>query len=78
MADNHEINGPISLEEIQSAVKLLKNNKSNGIDMILNEHIKCSLNLPHVQDLYVSLFNLVFDESIVPEACFIQQIFYRL
>ena len=50
MADNHVINGPISLEEIQLAVKRLKNNKSNGIDTILNEHIKYSLNLPHVQN----------------------------
>ena len=40
MAGNDEINGPISLEEMQSAVECLKNNKSNGIDMILNEHIK--------------------------------------
>ena len=68
MADKDEINGPISLEEIQSAVKCLKNNKSNGIDMILNEHIKYSLNLPHVKELYVSLFNLVFNTGIVPEA----------
>ena len=39
MAEKDEINGPISLEEIKTAVKnLKKKKKSNGLDMILNEH----------------------------------------
>ena len=74
MACNYEIDGPISLEGIQSPVKCLKNNKSNGIDMVLDEHIKYSLNLQHVQELYVSLFNLDFDTGIVPETWSIRKI----
>ena len=35
--------------------------------MILNEHIKYSFELPHMQQLYVKLFNFVFDTGIVPE-----------
>ena len=68
MTENDERNDPISLEEIKTAVKNLKNNKSNGLDMILNEHIKYSFNLPQVQELYGRLFNLVFNTDIVPEA----------
>ena len=41
-----EINGPITLDEIIKAVRRLKNNKSSGIDMVLNEHIKMSWNIP--------------------------------
>ena len=36
--------------------------------MILNKHIKYSFILPQVQELYVRLFNLVFDTGIVAEA----------
>ena len=66
--ENEEINIPITLEEIKKAARILKNNKSSGIDMILNEHIKHSLELPHIQQLYLKLFNLVFDTGHIPEA----------
>ena len=36
--------------------------------MILNEHIKHSLELPHIQQQYLKLFNLVFDMGHIPEA----------
>ena len=39
--NNTEINGPITLDE-NKAVRRLKNNKSSGIDMVLNEHNKMS------------------------------------
>ena len=42
---NHEINQAISESEIISAIKKLKNNKSSGIDCILNEHIKTTMSL---------------------------------
>ena len=45
------------MEEILENVKLLKNNKSEGVDFIKNEYIK---NCPErVTLLAVSLFNLV-------------------
>ena len=45
---NEEINQPITATEIMSIIKNLKNNKSNGIDSILNEHLKhtCNFMLP--------------------------------
>ena len=66
--ENEEINVPVTLEEIRKAVKTLKNNKSSGVDMILNEHKMYSLDLPHMQQLNVKLLNFVFDTGIVPEA----------
>ena len=68
LTENEEINGPITLEEIRKAVRTLKNNKSTGVDMILNEHIKYSFDILHIQQLYVKLFNLVFDSGLIPEA----------
>ena len=43
VVENEEIYVPISLDEISHAVNMLKNNKSSGLDLILNEHIKYSL-----------------------------------
>ena len=40
---NETINQPFSEAEILSAVKNLKNNKSCGIDSILNEHLKSTI-----------------------------------
>ena len=68
LPENDEINIPITEEEIKKAVKSLKNNKSSGIDLILNEHIKCSFELSSMRQLYVKLFNIVFDTGIIPEA----------
>ena len=63
--NNEEINRCITSEEISSAVKSLKNNKSPGSDDILNEHIKCTIHA--MLPTYTKLFNLVFDTGIVPE-----------
>ena len=62
---NEQINVPFTENEIRNAIKGLKNNKANGIDMILNEHLKI---LSHIiSPILVGLFNLVFDTGIVPE-----------
>ena len=41
--ENHEINMPISENEIRQAAKNLKRNKSPGFDQILNEHLLITL-----------------------------------
>ena len=74
VVENEEINVPISLDEISHAVNMLKNNKSSGLDMILNEHIKYSFEVPYMHDVYVNLFNLVFDTGIIPEAWYVGKI----
>ena len=62
---NESINQPFTEAEILSAIKTLKNNKSPGIDNILNEHLKSTAQI--MSPIYVRLFNLLFDNSIVPE-----------
>ena len=62
---NEEINVPITENEINSAIKTLKNNKANGYDKIVNEHIKSTF--PLMKKIYVKLFNLIFDTGIIPE-----------
>ena len=42
---NMDINKPITEKEILTAVKILKNNKSPGVDNILNEHIKSTIQI---------------------------------
>ena len=63
---NIEINRPITKEEILKAVKNLKNNKSPGVDAILNEHIKCSIDL--MMPIYEKLFNIIFDHGFIPDS----------
>ena len=54
------------------AVRNIKNNKSPGEDMVINEYIYSSIN--QMIDIYVYLFNLVFDTGILPEAWLIGNI----
>lgn len=63
---NEEINGPILWFEIEKAIFNLKNNKSGGIDMIVNEHIKSSYRLPVMREILLKLFNIAFDTGTVP------------
>ena len=63
---NNEINQPFSEAEILKAVKNVKNNKSSGIDGILNEHIKSTIHI--MCPVYVKLFNLIYDTGLVPES----------
>ena len=46
-------------------VNKLKNNKAVGIDRILNEFIKCSIDI--MIPLYVKLFNKILDSGEIPE-----------
>ena len=63
---NASINQPFTEAEILYAVKNLKNNKSHGIDNIVNEHLKSTIHI--MCPIYVKLFNLIFDTGIVPES----------
>lgn len=62
---NLEINQPFTEYEIIKTVKNLKNNKSPGIDNIINEHMKTTINV--MAPIYVKLFNLIFDSGFVPD-----------
>ena len=69
---NEEINVPITADEITQAVKKLKNSKSPGTDDVLNEHIKSSLDL--MLPVYLKLFNIIFDNGVVPDTWLIGNI----
>ena len=60
------LNSRITEDEITHAIKNLKNSKAPGIDNIVNEYLKTTLNkfLPH----YEKLFNVVFDSGESPES----------
>jgi hypothetical protein len=53
------INAPITIDEIKSAMENLKNNKASGEDLIVNEYLKHAFEI--MSDIYVKLFNLIFD-----------------
>ena len=63
--NNEEINQIISENEILQAVKTLKNNKSTGVDDIVNEQTKTTVS--YMLPIYVKLFNMIFDTGIIPE-----------
>ena len=65
--EDHYLNRPISKEEVQMALRKLKNGKAAGPDGIIGELIKhaCKCNL--VLDFLVKLFNFLFDRGIFPE-----------
>ncbi len=58
------LNDPITLEEITTCIDKLKNSKSPGNDMILNEYIKYTKDL--LSPLYVKLFNKILDSGNFP------------
>ena len=66
------LNGKISAEEIKKAVKNSKNSKSSGDNLIINEYISSSLDC--MIDIYVHIFNLIFDTGILPEAWLIRNV----
>ena len=65
-ADNEDLNVPILWSEIEKAVCSLKNNKSGGLDMILNEHFKICYKVSTMKDILLKFFNIIFDSGIVP------------
>ena len=60
-----DLDQPISEQEIKHAVKKLKNNKSAYLDRIINEMIKCSINI--LLQAYLKLFNLILKTGIFPK-----------
>ena len=63
---SEDINREITTDEILKAVKGLKNNKSPGIDDIINEQIKNSITI--MMKIYLKLFNAVFNSGVIPES----------
>ena len=61
---SEELNCDFTYEEILENIKNLKNNKSSGLDQIINEYLK---NSPKpVILIIVKLFNIVFRTGVVP------------
>ena len=61
-----ELNVAITSEEVFKSIKQLKNGKSGGSDLLLNEFFICGSDIlcPYL----LSLFNFIFDSGIYPEA----------
>ena len=59
------LNSSITREEIFKAIQNVKNNKAAGDDQVINEYICSSADI--MIDVYVNLFNLIFDTGLVPE-----------
>ena len=62
---NEQINMRITLTEIEKQIKSLKNNKSSGIDLVMNEHIKSTFHI--MGPIYEKLFNIILDSGVLPE-----------
>jgi hypothetical protein len=65
--DNMYFNRPISREEIQLALKKLKNKKAAGPDGIVAEFLKNACKSQMVMDYFVKFFNSLFNKGIFPE-----------
>ena len=59
------LNNPITENEIRKSITKLKNNKSPGNDMVINEYIKNTQDM--LCPLYVKLFNKIFDSGVFPD-----------
>ncbi|MCG8046921.1 MAG: reverse transcriptase family protein [Candidatus Thiodiazotropha taylori] len=60
-----ELNVPISIEEIKSSIKQLKNGASAGPDLLLNEFLKNGSNV--MLNYLFNLFNKIFEIGYFPE-----------
>ena len=69
---NESINKNISKDEIKKCIKTLKNNKSPGEDLIVNEYIKSTETI--FLDIYEQLFNIIFVTGVVPDGWLIGNI----
>ena len=58
------LNDPITIDEIKKCISKLKNNKSPGVDNIINEYIKCTQDL--LCPLYLKQINKNFDAGVFP------------
>ena len=61
-----ELNVQISMQEIRKAVQMLKNGKSSGPDLFLNEFLKYGIN--SLISYLHTLFNKIFDTGVYPES----------
>ena len=59
------LNQKITLEEVKTVIKALKNNKSPGLDNITNEMIKCSNDI--MVEHLVNLFNKIMEFGYYPK-----------
>ena len=63
--DNEIINCPITVEEVCDIIIKLKNNKSAGIDLIINEFMKCAKDI--IAPLLTKLFNIILNSGVIPD-----------
>ena len=61
-----ELDEEISIEEIKTAIKQLKNNKSGGPDRLLNEFFSCGIDV--LPEYLHKLFNVLFDKGYFPSS----------
>lgn len=62
---NQEIDLPINVGRRNNRSRQsIKRNKSSGIDDVMNEHI---ISTPNFLPIYVKLFNIIVDHSVIPE-----------
>ena len=61
-----ELNIQISMQEIRKAVRLLKNGKSSGPDLFLDEFLKYGVN--SILFYLHTLFDRVFDTRVFPDS----------
>ena len=61
---NTSINHPFTFEEVNHAIRKSKNNKTSGVDYIINEYVKYSPEFM-IHEI-VHLFNIILDTGIVP------------
>lgn len=62
--NNFELNKTFTEEDVSRAIKSLKNNKSCGNDLILNEFLKNASGT--MLTVFCKLFNIVFESGIIP------------
>ncbi len=60
------LNREICTEDITRAIKKIKNNKACGMDNILNEYLKCTLDV--MAPFYVQLFNGILNTGDIPDS----------
>ena len=56
----------ITQSSCEMMIRTVKNNKASGIDDIVNEHLKSTLDL--LLPVYFKLFNLILNSGNIPES----------
>ena len=60
------LNSPITENEINKCIRIIKTNKSSSNDKIINEYLKYTADI--MLPIYVSFFNLVLKTGLIPES----------